>query len=139
MPENEPPTGTEPEFLGAFGMKLSKTQVPYFPGMEPPETAEDPPDQFDDDYWRWSYYRKPKLVGWLETEELSKRLQREADEEYAARRREIPAAEIAAEEERRARLRELVSLAIQTERPGDLARGRWDGCWKRSGMRGIVR
>lgn len=56
--------------------------------LNPPKNVSDPPDQFDDDYWKWVMYRQPKLVGWLEIESLSKRLQREADEDYAERQRQ---------------------------------------------------
>jgi hypothetical protein len=70
--ESKPPTGTEPEFLWALGVKFLKSKVPRIPlDLEPPKTAANPPDQFDDDFWRWSYYRSPKLAGWLEIEALS--------------------------------------------------------------------
>ena len=86
--ENKPTTGTEPAFLWAFSRKIPKSQLARIPlDLEPPETVSDPPDQFDDDYWRWSYYRRPKLVGWLDIEEFSKRLKQQVDDEYAARQR----------------------------------------------------
>jgi hypothetical protein len=74
-------------------------------------------DPWDDDYYRWERYRKPKLVGWLEIESLSKRLQQQADDDYAERQRNRPTAEIADQEERRERLRELVARALQADDP----------------------
>src|ERR1700685_597600 len=114
--ENEPPTGTEPEFLWAFGEKIPKSQLSRVPlDMEPPMGGGEPLDLYNDEHWQWSHYRSPKLLGVLDIQSFSNHLQDKAKEEYAARRREIPAAEIAAEEERQARLRELVSRAVQTD------------------------
>jgi hypothetical protein len=68
----------EEEYLWAFGQKIPKSKVARIPlNMEPPEDSE--PDIFNDDYWRWVRKRMPKLEGLLRIEELSKRLQTEAD------------------------------------------------------------
>jgi hypothetical protein len=62
-------------------------------------------------------FRKRNRVGWLPIEELSTRLQKEADDEYAQRQRNRPAAEMVAENERAKRLKELVMVAMLTGDP----------------------
>jgi len=89
--------------------------------MEPPETATDPPDIYQDDYWRWSMYRAPKLASVLDIDELAKTLQQQADQEYAARERQRDPADIEAEAERAEKLRGLVLRALATEDPEDWA------------------
>ena len=114
--ENERRIGTEREFLWAFGERFPRSKVPRIPlDLEPPPGSTG--DQFDDDYWRWVRRGKPKLVGWLETEDLSNRLHQQSDEEYAERQKRRPAADIAAEEGRRKRIRELVLLALENDDP----------------------
>lgn len=66
-------------FLWAFGRKIPKSQLARIPlNLEPP--AGSTGDMYDDDYWAWVMYRKP-VTGLLRTEELSRKLQAEAERE----------------------------------------------------------
>lgn len=110
--EDESPTGAESKQTWWFGRKISKGEVPSL-DMDPPTGSMG--DVFDDDLARWSFYRRPKLTGWLAAEELSRQLQQEVDNEYDDRQRQRPASDVAAEEQRKNRLLELVAAALRSD------------------------
>jgi hypothetical protein len=69
----------EQGFLWAFGRKIPKSQLARIPlDMDPPPGSTG--DMYDDDFWFWTMFRKP-VTGLKRIEELSRRLQDEAEQE----------------------------------------------------------